>query len=65
MRRIDEIHNEIEELLDIKSGFGRIKWVVRRSKSTQLLHKIESHKNGMTLVLQTMVLARQIKQVSR
>ncbi|KAE9583490.1 hypothetical protein CGMCC3_g575 [Colletotrichum fructicola] len=61
MRRIDTIHGEIERLMDINGGVGRLKWVFRRSMSVELLHQIEAHKNAINMILHTMTLAVQIK----
>ncbi|KAF5496522.1 hypothetical protein CGCF413_v008881 [Colletotrichum fructicola] len=61
MRRIDTIHGEIERLMDINGGVGRLKWVFRRSMSVELLHQIEAQKNAINMILHTMTLAVQIK----
>lgn len=61
MKRIGRIHEEIEELLELESDFSRLKWAFRRSKATQMLYLIESHKTGVHLILQTMILASQLK----
>ncbi|KAK2001191.1 hypothetical protein LX36DRAFT_708741 [Colletotrichum falcatum] len=64
-RRIHKIHKEIKRLIDVGSGFGRLKWALRRSASMQLLYQIEGHKNAINMVLQTISLAIQIRRVSR
>ncbi|KAI1373083.1 hypothetical protein F4677DRAFT_430194 [Hypoxylon crocopeplum] len=65
VRRIAHIHQEIDDLLQLASGFDRLKWVFRRTKASQLLYSIEAHKTGINMVLQTMCLALQLKQLSR
>jgi hypothetical protein len=65
IKRIGRIHDEIGELLELESDFSRLKWAFRRSKATQLLYQVESHKTGVHLILQTMILASQLKMHRR
>ncbi|KAI0876457.1 hypothetical protein GGS24DRAFT_451494 [Hypoxylon argillaceum] len=66
VRRISQIQHEIENLLvlDGPGSLGRLKWIFRKSKTMALLYAIESHKTGISLVLHTMMLAVQLKQLS-
>lgn len=61
MKRIAKIHGSISDLIDVGSGVGRLKWAFRRSTSVQLLYQIEAHKSAINMVLQTMMLAVQIR----
>lgn len=61
MKRIAKVHGSISDLIDVGSGVGRLKWAFRRSTSVQLLSQIEAHKSAINMVLQTMMLAVQIR----
>ncbi|KAI1841930.1 hypothetical protein JX266_011900 [Neoarthrinium moseri] len=65
MRRIERLHGVISEMLDVTSKTARIMWSFRRSKATTILYQIESHKTGINMILHTMVLAVQLKQLAR
>lgn len=64
-RRIGKIHLQINQLLAIRNGIAQLKWFFRKSKVTQLLYQIESHKSGINIILHTMVLGAQLKQLSK
>ncbi|KAI1368164.1 hypothetical protein F5Y08DRAFT_335937 [Xylaria arbuscula] len=65
IKRVSRIQDEIEDLLDITGKGVRLRWLFRKSKIQGLLYAIESHKTGINLILQTMTLAVQLKQVSK
>ncbi|KAI1345859.1 hypothetical protein F5Y01DRAFT_299400 [Xylaria sp. FL0043] len=66
IKRVGQVQSEIEELLDIRGGGGtKLRWVFRKSKVTELLYTIESHKTGINMILQTMMLAVQLRQLSK
>jgi hypothetical protein len=57
-RRIEDIHEEIDALLDHHGGgLSRVIWQFRKSKATNLLAKIETHKSTVQLIATTMLLA--------
>lgn len=43
---------------------ARLRWLFRRSKTMQLLYQIESHKTGINIILQIMILAAQTREMS-
>lgn len=56
--RIEDVHDEIDDLLDHDGGnMARVLWAFRKSKATKLLAKIESHKSTVQLIATTMLLA--------
>ncbi|KAI0428685.1 hypothetical protein F5Y09DRAFT_343398 [Xylaria sp. FL1042] len=65
IKRVGRVQSEIEELLDIRGGGTKLRWAFRKSKVTELLYTIESHKTGINMILQTMMLAVQVKQLSK
>ncbi|KAI1180476.1 hypothetical protein F4777DRAFT_530532 [Nemania sp. FL0916] len=64
-RRVGRVQRDVTELLDDMGGLAQLKWIFRKSKTMDLLYEIESHKTGINLILQTMILAIQLKQISR
>lgn len=65
VKRMGRVQREIKELLDGTGSLPQLKWIFRKSKTMELLYAIESHKTGISLILQTMMLAIQLKQISR
>ncbi|KAI1394284.1 uncharacterized protein F4822DRAFT_44097 [Hypoxylon trugodes] len=66
MKRISKVHAEIGEVLKERIGAAaQLKWIWMRSKATQLLSEIESHKIGIMLMLTVMKLAAEKKQSNR
>jgi hypothetical protein len=64
--RIKEVHNEVDQLLDHNGGgLARVLWAFRRSKATQLLAKIESHKSTAQLIATMMLLALEERKHSK
>ncbi|RSL82859.1 hypothetical protein CEP51_004873 [Fusarium floridanum] len=57
MRRISRFHDEIRQLMDEARGFGGFKWRLKRSEIQQKLARIESHKTGISLMLNILLLA--------
>lgn len=56
--RIEDVHDEIDDLLDHDGGnMARVLWAFRKSKATKLLTKIDSHKSTVQLIATTMLLA--------
>jgi hypothetical protein len=66
VRRIRRIHETIHDLIngDEMDGLARLKWLFRRSKTMHLLYQIESHKTGINMILQIMILAARTRKVS-
>lgn len=65
-RRIERVHEDIRDLIyGVGEGLSRLKWTFRRSKVNQLLYQIESHKNGINMILHIMTLAIQTRKISR
>ncbi|KAH7274948.1 hypothetical protein B0J15DRAFT_473864 [Fusarium solani] len=65
MRRISRIHDEIHELMNEARGFAAFKWRLKRSEVQQKLARIESHKTGINLMLNILVLAITTRKQSR
>jgi hypothetical protein len=65
MRRISRIHDEIHELMNEARGFAAFKWKLKRSEVQQKLARIESHKTGINLMLNILVLAITTRKQSR
>ncbi|KAI3319687.1 hypothetical protein HD806DRAFT_525351 [Xylariaceae sp. AK1471] len=65
VKRVGRVQGEIEALLDGSGGLTRLKWIFRKSKAMELLYAIESHKTGISMILHIMMLAVQLKQLSR
>lgn len=65
MRRVGRVQSEIRELLDSTGTLAKLKWAFRKSRAKELLYAIESYKTGISIILQTMVLAVQLKQLSK
>ncbi|KAI1114886.1 hypothetical protein F5Y14DRAFT_460976 [Nemania sp. NC0429] len=65
IRRVGQVQGEIKSLLEGTSSLAKLKWIFRKSKVTELLYAIESHKTSISLILQTMILAVQLKEISR
>lgn len=67
VRQIGQTQHEIQNLLLLNGpgGLGRLKWIFRKSKTMALLYAIESQKTGISMILHTMMLAVQLKQVSK
>lgn len=63
IRRIGQIHAQIREMIAGVEGFASLRWLFRRSKATQLLYQIESHKNGINMILHIMTLAVQTRMM--
>lgn len=61
IQRIGQIHAEIHDMISGVEGFATLRWLFRRSKTTQLLYQIESHKNGINMILHIMTLAVQTR----
>ncbi|KAL6353620.1 hypothetical protein LRP88_14118 [Fusarium phalaenopsidis] len=57
MRRISRIHDEIHQLMNEARRFAAFKWRLKRSEVQQKLARIESHKTGINLMLNILVLA--------
>jgi hypothetical protein len=64
IRRIDQIHAQIHDMISGVTGVASLKWLFRRSKTTHLLYQIESHKNGINMILHIMTLAVQTKTLA-
>ncbi|KAI1367916.1 hypothetical protein F5Y08DRAFT_297303 [Xylaria arbuscula] len=64
IRRVGRVQSEIKELLDGTGTLAKLKWIFQKSRVMELLYAIESHKTGINIILQTMVLAVQLKQLS-
>ncbi|KAI0517461.1 hypothetical protein F5B22DRAFT_603052 [Xylaria bambusicola] len=65
IKRVSRIQDEIEDLLDLTGKGAKLKWLFRKSKIQGLLYTIESYKTGINMILQTMMLAVQLKQLSK
>ncbi|KAI0968673.1 hypothetical protein F4678DRAFT_442456 [Xylaria arbuscula] len=65
IRRVGRVQSEIKELLHGTGTLPKLKWAFRKSKAQELLYAIESYKTGINIILQTMVLAVQLKQLSK
>ncbi|KAI0423059.1 hypothetical protein F5X98DRAFT_369074 [Xylaria grammica] len=65
IKRVGRVQREIEDLLDITGIGGTLNWLFRKSKIQGLLYTIESYKTGINMILQTMMLAAQLKQLSK
>ncbi|KAI0451939.1 hypothetical protein F5B21DRAFT_485137 [Xylaria acuta] len=65
IKRVGRVQREIEGLLDATGSLAKLRWAFRKSKTMELLYAIESHKTGINMILQTMMLAVQLKQLSR
>ncbi|KAI8628741.1 hypothetical protein F5Y19DRAFT_112493 [Xylariaceae sp. FL1651] len=63
VRRVGRVQDEIGRLLDGSGGLAKLKWIFRKSKTMALLYTIESHKTGINMILHTMMLAVQLKQL--
>jgi hypothetical protein len=61
IRRIEQIHAQIHDMVSGVTGFASLKWLFRRSKTMNLLYQIESHKNGINMILHIMTLAVQTR----
>ena len=57
IRRIGRIHAQIHEMIAGVDGVVSLKWLFRRSKAMHLLYQIESHKNGINIILHIRTLA--------
>ena len=57
IRRISRIHDEIYELIHGTQGFASLKWRFKRSDVQSKLTRIESHKTGINLMLNILLLA--------
>ncbi|KAI0412986.1 hypothetical protein F5X98DRAFT_379239 [Xylaria grammica] len=62
--RVDRVQGEIKELLDGPGSLAKL-GRLRESKAMGLPYAIESHKAGINVILQTTMLAVQLKQLSR
>ena len=63
--QIDDVHVEVWDFIDRgESGFGRIKWAIRKNKIKDLMSKIEAHKSTIQLVCTTLLLAVQQTKIS-
>ncbi|KAI0108613.1 hypothetical protein GGR51DRAFT_514402 [Nemania sp. FL0031] len=65
IKRVSRVQREIQGLLHDSGALTTLKWIFRKSKTMELLYTIESHKTGIGVILQTMILAVQLKQLSR
>ncbi|RYP66303.1 hypothetical protein DL771_007885 [Monosporascus sp. 5C6A] len=66
IQRIDDVHEEIWHLVDAGNGsLARMRWVFRRSKTSQLLFKIEAHKSTLQIVTTTLLLAVEQRKISK
>ncbi len=61
IRRIGQIHAQIREMIVGVEGFASLKWLFRRAKTMHLLYQVESHKNGINMILHIMTLAVQTR----
>lgn len=57
IRRVYSIQNDIWDLIDGVDGLARLKWIFRRSKVRDLLWRIESHKTGISMMLQIITIS--------
>lgn len=64
IRRIDQIHVQIRDMISEVNRFASLKWLFRRSKTTHLLYQIESLKNGINMILHIMTLAAQTRMLA-
>ncbi|KAJ2996078.1 hypothetical protein NUW58_g1090 [Xylaria curta] len=62
IKRVGRIQGEIEGLLD---STAKPKWIFKKPSVMKLLYVIESHKTGINVILQTIMLAVQLKQLSK
>ncbi|KAI1125084.1 hypothetical protein F5Y10DRAFT_284511 [Nemania abortiva] len=65
IKRVGRVQREIQDLLDGSGALAKLRWVFRKAKTMELLYAIESHKTAISVILQTMMLAVQLKQLSR
>jgi hypothetical protein len=65
IQRIGQIHAEIHDMISGVEGFASLRWLFRRSKTTQLLYQIESHKSAINMLLHIMTLAVQTRTLLR
>ncbi|KAH8885729.1 hypothetical protein GQ53DRAFT_828749 [Thozetella sp. PMI_491] len=63
--RIEDIHFEIRDMLSTESRLGRLKWVFRKPRIAYLMTRIESHKNTVSLMMQTMLIAIEQRRQDR
>ncbi|KAH8899099.1 hypothetical protein GQ53DRAFT_742187 [Thozetella sp. PMI_491] len=64
VQRIRAVHNEIRSMIRRCDGaMARVLWLFRQSRVSQLLAKIEAHKSAIGLMLHTMLLAVQLRQL--
>ncbi|KAF9773253.1 hypothetical protein IL306_008976 [Fusarium sp. DS 682] len=57
MRRISKIHDDIYALMDSIKGFQTLRWALKRSEAQYKLTMVESHKSGIQLMLNIVILA--------
>ncbi len=65
IRRIGQIHAEIRKMIAGMEGLAALKWLFLRARTAHLLYQIESHKNGINMILHIMTLAVQAKTLLR
>ena len=64
MRRISKIHDEIYGMIRGIQGFASLKWRFKRSDVQFKLTRIESHKTGINLMLNILLLAMEKRKKS-
>ncbi|KAK8076247.1 hypothetical protein PG994_003519 [Apiospora phragmitis] len=65
VRRIRDVHGEIETLLNVATGAARLAWAFRRSKCSALLQQIDGYRVGINMILHTITLALQLKLLAK
>ncbi|KAK8022547.1 hypothetical protein PG993_013314 [Apiospora rasikravindrae] len=61
MRRIQDVHDEIHDLIDASTGIAGLAWAFRRSKCRDLTQQIDSYKVSINMILITINSALQVK----
>ncbi len=66
IQKVKNVQREIWQLVDAgKSNPARLQWVFRRSKTMQLLFRIEAHKSMLQIVTTTILLAMEQRKYAR